>query len=70
LDDPIAGARLLQRFDAAEILLGRFPFLGRVGRVEGTRELVLARTSYMVVYRVERGAIVILDIRHDSRKPS
>jgi len=32
--------------------LAQFPELGRVGRKRGTRELVISRTSLVVVYRV------------------
>ena len=31
--------------------LARFPEIGRPGRVEGTRELVVTRTPYVVAYR-------------------
>jgi toxin ParE1/3/4 len=68
-DDLQVEARLVQRFTAAEIMLGRFPRLGRAGKDEGTRELVLSGTPYIFVYRIEASVVVILDIRHSSRKP-
>lgn len=37
-------------------LLRAHPELGRVGRVNGTRELVLAGTPFIVVYRVNPNA--------------
>lgn len=43
------------------------PRLGRVGRQEGTRELVLPRLPYIVVYRLKEQAIEILHIFHGSQ---
>ena len=37
--------------------------MGRSGRVEGTRELVISRTPYLVVYRFEEVADQILIVR-------
>ena len=65
--DDAAAARLLERFDAAERRLGRFPEMGREGRTAGTRELVIAATAYMFIYRVERDRVTVLEIRHSSR---
>ena len=33
-------------------LLSRFPRSGRIGRAPGTRERVVARTPYILVYRI------------------
>jgi toxin ParE1/3/4 len=66
-EDPATGARLLQRFDAAAALLGRFPYMGRQGQHPDTRELVLSGTPYVFIYRVEARVVTILDIR-DSRR--
>jgi addiction module RelE/StbE family toxin len=40
------------------------PYRGRAGREEGTRELVLPRLPYIVVYRVKDNDVEILYIYH------
>jgi toxin ParE1/3/4 len=45
-----------------------FPGKGRIGRVRGTRELVVAGTPYIVAYRLEGTAIQILSILHGARR--
>ncbi|HYU18441.1 MAG TPA: type II toxin-antitoxin system RelE/ParE family toxin [Chloroflexota bacterium] len=39
--------------------LAELPERGRVGRVPGTRELVVSRTPYVVAYRVGERAVEI-----------
>jgi toxin ParE1/3/4 len=41
--------------------------MGRPGRVPGTREFVIARTPYVVPYRVRGDAIEILRVYHGAR---
>jgi toxin ParE1/3/4 len=48
--------------------LAHYPYLGRVGRVPGTRELVIPRTKHIVAYRVQAGRIEILRILHGARR--
>jgi toxin ParE1/3/4 len=50
-------------------LLAYHPHLGRAGRVESTRELVVAGTPYVVAYTVDSQikAVVILRILHGRR---
>jgi len=53
-------------FDAAnslDLLQSR----GRVGRIPGTRELVVSGLPYIVVYQVTRAAIQILHNNHGAR---
>jgi toxin ParE1/3/4 len=45
-----------------------FPELGRVGRVGGTRELVIPGTQYVAAYRVRRGTIRVLAILHGAQR--
>jgi toxin ParE1/3/4 len=48
--------------------LAPHPNLGRLGRVLGTRELVVARTPYIVAYRIEEAAVVVLRVLHGAQQ--
>lgn len=56
-------AELIGRTDE---LLASNLVIGRAGRVAGTRELVLSRTPYIVVYRVG-DAVEIIAVMHGAR---
>jgi toxin ParE1/3/4 len=43
------------------------PRRGRLGREEGTRELVLSRLPYIVAYRVTEQAVEVLHIYHGAQ---
>ena len=47
--------------------LEHFPGIGRAGRVEGTKELVIDGTPYVVPYRTKGERIEILRVYHSSR---
>jgi plasmid stabilization system protein ParE len=49
--------------DAAE-LLRYFPYAGRAGRVANTREWVVRRFPYVIVYQIDPGVVTILGIFH------
>ena len=65
---PEAARQLILRIQSAVGQLAEFPFMGRVGRVEATRELVISNTSYLIIYRVKEESVEILRILHSSRK--
>jgi toxin ParE1/3/4 len=44
------------------------PLLGRKGRLASTRELVLAGTPYIAVYRVEGGSIIVVRVLHGAQQ--
>lgn len=46
--------------------LEQFPALGRAGRVQGTRELVIHK-NYITIYRVRGKDVQILRIHHTAR---
>jgi addiction module RelE/StbE family toxin len=51
----------------AILALRSTPYRGRAGREEGTRELVLPRLPYIVVYRVKETDVEILHIFHGAQ---
>ena len=63
-DDPRAAASVDERIEQAARGLTDFPDIGRPGRVEGTRELVIPRTPYIAPYKVEGSTVRILRILH------
>jgi toxin ParE1/3/4 len=68
-ESPTGARRIVLRIlHDVEGLLADNPEIGRPGRVPGTRELVIARTPYIVPYRVRRGTIQILRVFHGARR--
>jgi len=65
---PPQADKVIDRILEAVDLLERYPQMGRPGRVEATRELVIAGTAFLVVYRIHRDQVHILSILHASRK--
>ena len=48
-------------------VLADFPSVGRVGRVAGTRELIVHK-NYLVIYRMRGPNIEIIRVRHTAQK--
>lgn len=67
-DNQVAARLVVQRIIAAVELLVEQPGLGRPGRVPGTRELVVAKTRYIVPYRVRDDGVEVLRVFHTSRR--
>ncbi len=69
IDDknPRAAAELDEEFKHASDRLREFPEMGRLGRVEGTRELVV-HPRYIFVYELSDDLITIVAVLHASRQ--
>lgn len=65
---PRSADDLVDRILADIDILERFPYLGRAGRIEGTRELVITRTPFVVAYRLIHDQVEILGVVHGARK--
>lgn len=65
---PGAAARVIERVEKALAALRRHPEIGRPGRVEGTRELVVTGTPFIVAYRIKATRIEILSFIHGARR--
>jgi toxin ParE1/3/4 len=48
--------------------LGSFPHRGRIGRLEGTRELPVPSLPFLVVYRVTRDVVEIAGVIHGAQR--
>ena len=67
-DKPEAAARLAMRIVAVVEALSEHPYLGRIGTEPGIRELVIAGTPYVVLYRVQAGRVIISTIWHGAQR--
>ena len=67
-DNPSAAESQLEIIKRAVEQLAHFPEMGRPGRVEGTRELVIQTTPYIVAYRLKGRAVRVLAILHGARR--
>ncbi len=67
-DNPNAAARVVARLVSTADNLAEQPAMGRVGRIRGTRELVLTDIPYIIPYRVVGREIEIITVMHASQK--
>ncbi|MFZ1083784.1 MAG: type II toxin-antitoxin system RelE/ParE family toxin [Terracidiphilus sp.] len=63
-DSPRAAVAVDDRIQDCVEKLTRFPEMGRPGRIEGTRELVISRTPYIADYRISGDTVRILRVLH------
>jgi toxin ParE1/3/4 len=66
-DDPRAAIAVDERIATQVLVLSQFPEGGRPGRIEGTRELIVRRTPYIVAYWVGKDHVRILRILHSAQ---
>ena len=67
-DKPEAARKIAEKIKTETRVLLDYPNAGRPGRVEGTRELVIAGTPYYVPYRVKKQRIEIIRVLHGAMK--
>ena len=67
-DNPGAANRVLQAVLSTAEELADFPALGHVGKRAGTRELVLSKYPYTIIYRLALKKINIVAVVHQSRR--
>lgn len=66
-DSPQAAVTVDDRIEQQVEELIHFPEMGRPGRVEGTRELVIQHTPYIVAYRIAGDVLRILRVLHGAQ---
>ncbi len=67
-ENPSSAIMVDERVVAAALRLVDFPASGRVGRIAGTRELVINGTPYVAAYAVTQSAVRILRVLHGARE--
>lgn len=66
-DDPPTADSIARRIWDATKTLESFPYAGRSGKRHGTRELIVPKLPYIVIYRVEDEFVHVLRL-FDSRQ--
>ncbi len=67
-DNPMAAVSQGDRIAEQIEILQQHPQMGRPGRKQGTRELVISRTPFIVVYRVKAKRIELLRVLHGAQQ--
>ena len=67
-DSPRAAVSIDDRIEARVEGLAKFPEMGRPGRIEGTRELVVSGTPYIAAYRIVGDTVRILRVLHGAQQ--
>jgi addiction module RelE/StbE family toxin len=68
-EDSIQGAELVAtRILEAAKSLAKMPRIGRTGRIPGTRERVVGRAPYILVYKIASGRVRILRVYHGAQE--
>lgn len=67
-DNPGAAIEQGDRIAHQVAMLAEHPEIGRAGRKQGTRELVISRTPFIVVYRLRGERIELLRLLHGAQQ--
>jgi toxin ParE1/3/4 len=67
-DNPLAASSVATRILKAVSQLAAHPQMGRLGRLSGTRELLISQTSYLVPYRLQGEVIELLRVIHSRQQ--
>jgi addiction module RelE/StbE family toxin len=66
-ENPPAAKRVVHIIRKAAGALPQNPFVGRAGRIAGTRELTVGRFPFMLAYCVDADEVQILSVIHTAR---
>ena len=67
-ENPNAAREIALKIVNATDRIIQLPEVGRAGRVNDTRELVVSGTQYLIVYRLKKNAIHFLRVLHGHQK--
>jgi toxin ParE1/3/4 len=64
---PLNAAQLVRKIYEAPTNLKNYPNLGRTGKKDGTRELVLSPLPYIVIYKIVDDTVFIVRVLHGAQ---
>jgi toxin ParE1/3/4 len=67
-ENPPAAQRIAKTIYESAGSLKSFPYKGRTGRIEGTRELPLPPLPFVVVYRILNDIVEIANVVHGAQR--
>ncbi len=67
-DNPAAARRVMLEIKDQVIALAQFPNIGRAGRVDGTREMVITGLPYIAIYEVGDAVVYVMRVLHGARQ--
>jgi toxin ParE1/3/4 len=67
-ENPAAAQRMAKTIYESADSLKSFPYKGRTGRVEGTRELPLPPLPFVVVYRILKDVVEVANVIHGAQR--
>jgi len=65
--NPLAAVAMAEQIVKSVGTISSFPQIGKAGRYPDTRELAVAGTPYIIVYRVRDGVVVVLAVLHGAQ---
>ncbi len=69
LEDPKAALNVLKRILGSLDTLSTFPEAGKVSKQkEGTRQMVVPNTPFVIAYRIHNNAVELLALWHQAQK--
>jgi addiction module RelE/StbE family toxin len=66
--NPTAALKTYQLISGSVSQLATHPFIGRVGRVEQTREMIVNGTPYLVAYGLDKDTVTVIAVLHSARR--
>lgn len=67
-DNLSAAIRVVSEIKEQVIALAQFPNMGRSGRIDGTREMVLGGLPYIVIYQVGDNTAYVVRVLHGAQQ--
>lgn len=66
--NPTAAHKTYQLISRSVSQLATHPFIGRVGRVPQTREMIVNGTPYLVAYGLDGDSVTVIAVLHAARR--